>query len=271
MSSSPARRPLRSVISEPAEPFLYRIVWVLGQLLRRTTRQDWRGQQNVPSTGGLVLVANHLSNFDPLALAHFLIWSGRWPRFLAKASLWKVPLVRTVVTRCGQIPVERNSRDSARGLTQAAAAVRAGKCVVVYPEGTITRDPELWPMAGKTGAARIALETGAPVVPVGQWGAQQVMPGVRPTLPRLLPRPTLRVAAGPPVDLDDLRGRPLTHDVTREATDRITAAITALVAELRGATPPAQPYQRAGATVPDPRPTTDSGDHGHQDGPGENR
>ncbi len=233
MTASPALPPLRTVISEPAEPFLYRTVWVMNQLLRRLNHQDWRHQERIPQTGGLLICANHISNFDPIALAHFLIWSGRWPRYLAKAALWRVPVIATVMVRCGQIPVERHSADAAVGLRHAIEAVEQGRCVVVYPEGTITRDPAMWPMAGKTGAARIALQAGVPVVPVGQWGAQLVMPGVKVSVPRLLPRKTMRMLAGPPVDLDDLRAGPLTHDVLREATERIMAAITALVAELR--------------------------------------
>ena len=238
MTASPARRPLRAVISEPAEPFLYRAVWILGIMLRRLTRQDWRGQESIPARGGVLVCANHISNFDPVALAHFLVWSGRWPRYLAKASLWQLPLIRTVMIRCGQIPVERHSADAAIGLAEAIQAVRDGKCVVVYPEGTITRDPDLWPMTGKTGAARIALETGAPVIPVGEWGSAAIMPGLKPSFPRFLPRKTLRAAAGPPVHLDDLQGPAVSHEDVREATRRIMAAITELVAELRDEQPP---------------------------------
>ena len=128
-------------------------------------------------------------------------------------------------------------------------AVRDGKAVVVYPEGTITRDPDLWPMTGRSGAARIALQTGCPVIPVGQWGAQEVMYGERKHFPRLLPRTTLRFRAGPPVPLDDLRALstgsgPIDPAVLAQATDRILDAITALVAGLRDAIPPAVRFDR---------------------------
>ena len=113
---------------------------------------------------------------------------------------------------------------------------------MIYPEGTITRDPDLWPMRGKTGAARLAFTTGSPVVPIGQWGAQELMPGREPRFPRLLPRKTLRVAVGDPVSLNDLRQKSVTAATLDEATGRIMDAITALVAELREATPPAQRY-----------------------------
>jgi 1-acyl-sn-glycerol-3-phosphate acyltransferase len=117
--------------------------------------------------------------------------------------------------------------------------VEAGRAVVVYPEGTITGDPDLWPMRGHTGAARIALQTAAPVVPVGQWGAQDILYGNRLGVPRLLPRKTFHLVTGTPVALDDLRGVPMTAAVLTEATTRIMDAITALVAELRQEPPPA--------------------------------
>lgn len=141
------------------------------------------------------------------------------------------------------IPVYRGSDNAARSLEAARRGLAAGACVMFYPEGTCTRDPELWPMEGKTGAARLALETGAPVIPVAHWGAQEILPyGSR--RPRPLPRKTFRVLAGPPVDLSRYEGRPLRADVLREATADIMAAITAQLAELRGEKPPETPFKR---------------------------
>jgi 1-acyl-sn-glycerol-3-phosphate acyltransferase len=129
--------------------------------------------------------------------------------------------------------------------------VRRGRLVVVYPEGTLTRDPDLWPMVGKTGAARIALSAGVPVIPVAQWGAQDILyPYAK--RPSLLPRKTIHANAGPPVDLDDLRGRPITPELLREATDRIMAAVTSLLEEVRGETAPAERFDPRAAGV---RPT----------------
>ena len=95
--------------------------------------------------------------------------------------------------------------------------MRDGECVVIYPEGTLTRDPELWPMAGKSGAARIALATGCPVIPVGQWGAQEILPPYAKT-PDLFPRKHLTLKAGDPVPLDDLLAQPTTPEVVDQAT-----------------------------------------------------
>ena len=108
-------------------------------------------------------------------MAHILWDHGRIPRYLAKAGLFKNKLLGFFLRSAGQIPVHRSSKDAAGAFDAAVAAVRAGKCVVVYPEGTITRDPGLWPMVGKSGAARIALATDAPVIPIGQWGAQELL------------------------------------------------------------------------------------------------
>lgn len=239
-------RPLREANVEPGGEAIAATVSLLHAVLRPLTRRDWRGQQHLPATGGVIVVVNHISNVDPLAVGQYLAFSGRWPRFLAKASLFRIPLVGAVIRACGQIPVQRRSAAAKDALDAAVAAVEQGRAVVVYPEGTISDDPGLWPMRGHTGAARIALQTAAPVVPVGQWGAQQIMYGHRITWPRLLPRATFRLTAGPPVPLDDLRGLPLTADVLAQATERIMVAITDLVAELRGEQPPAVRF--------DPRP-----------------
>jgi 1-acyl-sn-glycerol-3-phosphate acyltransferase len=139
--------------------------------------------------------------------------------------------------------VQRQAPAAADALASAVRAVEVGQAVTVYPEGTITRDPDLWPMAGRTGAARICLQTGCPVVPIGQWGAQEIMYGTRIGLPRLLPRKTLRLKAGDPLQLDDLRSHKMSSPILIEATDRIMDAITSLVVDLRGGAPPSQRFE----------------------------
>jgi 1-acyl-sn-glycerol-3-phosphate acyltransferase len=253
MPRSAALRPLRSVNSEPAEPALVRVVGTLNVGFKRLTDRDWRDIDKIPKTGGVIFVVNHISNIDPIAVGQFLAYGGRWPRFLGKSSLFTIPVVGKIITACGQIPVERSSRAAGQALAAAISAVREGKSVVIYPEGTITLDPKLWPMAGKTGAARVSLATGCPVVPIGQWGAHEVMPGKKPTLPRFFPRKMLRLKAGDPVPLDDLRAKEPTSAVLREATDRIMQAITALVADLRDEPPPPVRYDatKHGPAAPD--------------------
>lgn len=235
-------RPLSQANHEPGGEHIATVVRLLHLLVRPLTRRDWRGQAKVPLTGGVVFVVNHISNVDPLAVGQFMAYSGRWPRFLAKASLFRVPVLGRVLRACGQIPVQRGSRLSANAVVAAEDAVAAGRAVVIYPEGTITRDPQLWPMLGRTGAARVALKTVCPVVPIGQWGAQEILYGHHLGFPRIWPRKTLRILVGEPVGLDDLRDQPLTAALLEQATTRIMDAITALVAELRGEDPPAERF-----------------------------
>jgi 1-acyl-sn-glycerol-3-phosphate acyltransferase len=247
-----ARR-LSKANTEPGGRAIFGAVILLNAVLRPLTRRDWRGQEKLPRTGGVVVVANHISNADPLALGQFLAYSGRWPRFLAKASIFKIPILGGILRACGQLPVERNSTRSGEGLAAAIAAVGEGRAVVIYPEGTISKDPDLWPMAGRTGAARVALRTGCPVIPVGQWGAQELLYGDQLGFPKILPRKTLRLIVGDPVLLDDLRRLPLTAAVLGEATTRMMDALTALVAELRGAEPPAERYDPRAQRTEDTR------------------
>lgn len=210
-------------------------------LLRLLTRQRWIDGEKIPAHGGCVVAGNHVSHIDPLTFAHFVYGHGRIVRFLAKAEVLDVPVLGRLIRATGQIPVYRMTADASLAFRAAVAAVGEGKCVVVYPEGTITRDPDLWPMVGKTGAARIALSTDAPVIPVAQWGPQDILAPYA-ARPRLFPRRTMVVQAGDPVDLDDLRDREPTPEVLREATARIMAAITALLEDIRGEQAPLERY-----------------------------
>ena len=220
---------------------------IVKPLLLATTKQKWEGGDRIPETGGCILVLNHVSHVDPLTAAH-LVWDhGRIPRYLAKAGLFKNKLLGYFLRAAGQIPVERSSA-GARAFDAAVAAVNAGEIVVVYVEGSITKDPDGWPMVGKSGAARIALATGCPVIPVGQWGAQELLPAYT-AKPKLFPRTTVRMKIGDRVDLSDLLGKEQTHDVATEATDRIMRAIVALVADVRGEEPPAELFDPRKAGV----------------------
>jgi 1-acyl-sn-glycerol-3-phosphate acyltransferase len=223
-------------------------VGVVKPTLLLFTRRTWEGGENIPVSGGCVVAVNHISQIDPLTLAHFLYDHGRLPRYLTKDGLWKVPLLGKVLDNSGMIPVSRQSTEASRAFDSAVEAVRRGECIGVYVEGSITRDPDGWPMRGKTGAARIALATGCPVIPVGQWGAQELWPAYS-KRPRIFPRTTVRYQAGPPVDLADLQGKPQTAEVLREATDRIMAAITRIVEDLRGETAPPERFDPRAAGI----------------------
>jgi len=212
------------------------VVPIVKPFLLATTKQDWHGAERIPETGGAVLALNHLSHIDPLTAAHVVWEYGRMPRYLAKAGLFKNKYFGAFLRAAGQIPVDRASA-GLQAFDAAVEAVNRGELVVVYVEGSITKDPEGWPMTGKTGAARIALATGCPVIPVGQWGAQELLPAYSLKL-RPFPRKTIRMRIGEPVPLDDLQGQAGDIQAVRQATDRIMSAIVGLVAELRGEEPP---------------------------------
>lgn len=213
-------------------------VFVLWLPMQLVTKRDWQGLENLENDpGGIIVAPNHTSWFDPLVVAHMLWSRDRPPRFLAKESVFRVPIMGQIITSAGQVKVYRETAEAVDAVRDAVSAVEGGECIVVYPEGTITRDPGLWPMQGKTGAARIALATGRPLLPLAQWGAQGVMPPYRRQL-RLFPRKTMHVRIGAPVDLSDLASRPLDADTLRIATDRLMDAMTGLLADIRDESPP---------------------------------
>jgi 1-acyl-sn-glycerol-3-phosphate acyltransferase len=233
--------------------FWYRLAAVIAKPpLVVLFKRDWRGMEHIPVEGGFITAVNHNSYLDPLSYAHFQYNTGRVPRFLAKAPLFKPAFVGAILRGTGQIPVYRESTDAANAFRAAVDAINSGECVAFYPEGTLTRDPEMWPMVGKTGVARVALMTKAPVIPVAQWGANEVMPPyAKEKKVRLFPRRTLRVVAGPPVDLSAFYGQEASAEVLRDATDTIMAAVSELLGELRGQTPPAErfdPRKQKGTT-----------------------
>jgi len=218
---------------------------VLHPGLRLLMRFKWAGKQNIPKTGGIILAPNHLSYADWPAIALFSDgYAHRYPVFMIKSGIFEVKVIGPLMYKFGQLPVYRDRGDAGLVLKQAERALREGACVIVYPEGTASRDPDLWPMVGKTGAARLALTTGAPVVPIAQWGAQEILPYGTKKL-HLWPRKTVQMTAGPPVDLSAYAGQRLSASTLREATADIMADITALLAGIRHETPPAIPWDPA--------------------------
>jgi 1-acyl-sn-glycerol-3-phosphate acyltransferase len=221
--------------SEKSRPSIF---WVLagliiplGSLLARFKITDG---DKLPRHGAYIISPNHYSEIDPVMVG-MVVWKlGRLPRFLAKESLFRVPVVGWFLRKSGQVPVARGgSGRGAAPLDEAQKIIDDGKVVVIYPEGSLTRDPDMWPMRGKTGAARMALEHDLPVIPMAHWGTQQVMARYAKKI-SFFPRKTILVKVGDPVDLSAFRGRSLDQATLTEATDVIMNAITALLADLRG-------------------------------------
>lgn len=253
-TTKPWRLPLARVNHQPAPPVYKGLVWLVRRVLPLFVTRTWAGQEKLPATGGVLIVANHIGNFDVLVLGEFVIMSGRWPRFLGKSEIWKVPVIGWLARSCEQIPVLRNTANAKDSLVHARRALEEGRAVAVYPEGTITADPDVWPMTGRTGAARLALETGVPVVPIGQIGAEQVLGGKRLEFRKLfsLRRRPVSLAIGDPVDLSRFQsdGEP-TKETLEAATVAILDAITELVEQVRGEEAPEGRWDmRVGARVP---------------------
>jgi 1-acyl-sn-glycerol-3-phosphate acyltransferase len=205
--------------------------------------KKWEGLEKLPA-GGFIAAPNHCTEIDPLVVGHMLYNQKRMPHFLAKAGLFKVPVLGAVLRSTKQIPVERSTTGANRSLQLAKEIVKEGGAIIIYPEGTLTRDPALWPMKGHTGAARMALESGIPVVPIAHWGAQEVFPRYAKRF-YIFPRKTSRLVVGDPVDLSAFEGHPLDKATLDAATNAIMDAITGLLAGLRGEQPPAQRWNPA--------------------------
>lgn len=201
-------------------------------------RIRWHNLDRVPppSEGGIVLAINHVSQIDTMLIARFVWQSGRIPRFMIKSDVFKSPALRWVLQGAGQIPVERHTQNAAHALGDAVDALARGEAVIIYPEGTTTKDPTKWPMQGKTGIARLVLlSPHTPIVPVGQWGADK-RDGF--SVRRLGRRRLAEVSVGKPIDLSRYRGAEPNAANLREITDVIMTAVRDEVADLRGATAP---------------------------------
>jgi 1-acyl-sn-glycerol-3-phosphate acyltransferase len=216
--------------------FFYPFGWL-------SARPRFVGLEHIPRQGGAVIAANHISHVDPIYSALAVHIARRVPRFLAKDSLWRVPLLGTILRSTGQIPVFRGTADAKASLREGTAALEGGKALIVYPEGTISRDPAHWPMQPRTGVARLALSSGVPVVPMVHWGTQAVLDGYRKRY-RPLPRTTVTVRCGEPVDLSAYRGRTVDAAVLREVTDLIMGRVRDLLAEVREEPAPQEFYRR---------------------------
>jgi 1-acyl-sn-glycerol-3-phosphate acyltransferase len=198
---------------------------------------NWRleGLEKIPAEGPVIVAGNHLSYVDPLAHGYFVVKAGRRPRFLAKQELFDAPFIGTVLRGARQISVERGTGDRSP-LEDAGRAVERGEVVVIYPEGTTTTTHEDFsPGRGKTGAVRLSLATGVPILPVVTWGGQFVWRrSGRQSL--TFGRP-IWVVAGEPFDLSErLDGEPDARRL-RALTDDLMGVLEKLVADLRARYP----------------------------------
>lgn len=213
----------------------WRFAWlVLYYPVSALVRLTYRHIERIPQQGPMIVVTNHVSHIDPFLVSKFLLDAARTPRFLAKESIFDVPVVGWGMRMMGHIPVKRGSTDARQSLAAAVAALADGGVIVLHPEGTVTRDPEGWPMVGRTGAARLAtLVPDVPVIPIAQWGVQEQIDLYKKKI-KLLPRARHTISVGEPVDLSAFRDRDVNTRLLREITDTIMRRLRSDVAELRG-------------------------------------
>lgn len=207
-------------------------------------RRRYLGGERIPREGAALLVFNHVSHMDPAVDAVFVHRHKRVPRFMAKDSVASAPVFGRIFLGSGGIPVYRGSATAGDSLRAAHQALREGKVVVTYPEGTITKEPGHWPKRAFTGAARLALKNDVPVLPIARWGTQDVLDFYRKKL-RIFPRKTVTHVVGEPIDLSAYRDKELTAAVLREVTDLMMDRVTGLLAEIRGEQPPTEKPESA--------------------------
>ncbi len=207
------------------------------------------GAEHVRREGGVLLVMNHISHLDPPVDAVFVHRNGRVPRFLAKDSLFRMPIFKHMISGAGSIPVYRERANAGDSLVAAREALRNGKLVVIYPEGTITKDPEGWPMRSRTGVARLAmecLEHDIPVLTAARWGTRDILNAYTKKF-RPFPRKKVTIDVSAPVDLSEFKGRELDNELLREVTEFLMTRVRAQLAGLRGEEAPTEFYNPAKA------------------------
>jgi len=222
-------------VSERSRPSLFWLFAVIAlPLMSMMVKFRFHDREKAPQTGAVIFTPNHFTNIDPVVMGVATFHLGRLPRFMAKASILRIPVIGWLLRKSGQIPVERGgSTRSSAALLAAKELVGKGRALIVYPEGSLTRDPDMWPMRGKSGAVRLALELGIPVVPMAHWGTQAVMARYSKKI-NFFPRHTVDVKVGDPVDLSEFAGKPLDSKTLNEATNKVMDAVTALLEDLRG-------------------------------------
>ena len=227
-------------------PFVMSLVAViLGGLLHILFWVQVIGKEKLPKTGAYILVFNHVTHLDPLAVAYATFFGlKRGPHFLAKGNLFKIPVFGQILTAAGQVPVYRNGRRNTEPMEAAYRFLDAGHVITIFPEGTLTREPNGWPMRGKTGSVRMAIQAGVPIYAAGQWGSEVVLPTYT---KRLRPKPwhKVRVLIGDQIDLSKFHGRQLTTEQLKDATRIVMTAITKQVEILRDGKAPKMLYDPA--------------------------
>lgn len=222
---------------------------ILMPILNLITKRNWLNTEKIPKSGAAVFYSNHVSYMDALVLAHYLYKNGRAPRFIGKEAVFNIPVVGWVLYKAEQIPVKRQSDSAAVALSEAIAALKIGHAIGIYPEGTLTRDPNLWPMTGKTGAIRLALAAGAPLIPIAQWGDHKILAPYSKLL-KPFPRKVVTLKCGEAIDLTKWHGKEDDPVAMEEATNFVMTELANMVGNLRNEVPPAELFDIRKSDLP---------------------
>ncbi|WP_346844660.1 lysophospholipid acyltransferase family protein [uncultured Rothia sp.] len=237
MSAAQSNKPLPELKPTASGDAIYRGLGNVARVIYRgLLKLEIEGADNLPRSQGYIVISNHLSEMDPVTVAYPVFTTGTLPRFLAKESLFRAPGLGWILRKLAHIPVARGSVDARKSLETAQNVVNGGGAVIIYPEGTLTKDPQGWPMSARTGAARLALATGAPVIPIAHWGDQDFLPPH--SKPSFFPRKKVRVKVGQPLDLTQLitveEGKKYSRAELVQVTDFMLDTITDLLVDIRG-------------------------------------
>jgi 1-acyl-sn-glycerol-3-phosphate acyltransferase len=226
--------------------------WEPGYLLVQATllpalgawfRWSIEGSENVPERGPAIVACNHVAYLDPLAVGYAIDKAGRRPRFLTKSELFRDRRIGWALRATRQIEVRRGTVHASSALDQALDALRTGEIVVIFPEGTVTTDPDLEPMAPKSGAIRLALRSHAPVIPCAVWGTANVWPKGH-YAKRWWPGQDILVRFGEPMAV---AGDPDSRRAITESGQRVMERIAALVSSLKPVLPDSRRPSRRSA------------------------
>ena len=218
-------------------------------IMRAITKRNWVDVNKIPKSGPAIFYSNHVSYLDALVLAHMLFENGRAPRFIGKEAVFKVPIVGWVLYKAEQIPVKRESNSAQVALGEAIAALKLGHAIAIYPEGTLTRDENLWPMTGKTGAMRLAIASGAPLIPVAQWGVHKILAPYSRAF-RIFPRKKVTLVVGDPLDISKWSGKEDDPIAMEEATGFAMKKLAQMVGDIRNEQPPKELFDIRKSDLP---------------------
>ena len=222
---------------------------VLIPILKLITKRTWLNVEKIPKSGPVVFYSNHVSYIDAFVFAHYLFENGRAPRFIGKEAVFRIPVFGWILYKAEQIPVKRESNSAAVALSEAISALKMGHAIGIYPEGTLTRDQNLWPMSGKTGAVRLALAADAPLIPVAQWGDHKILAPYSKILKIFPPKP-ISLMCGDPIDLSKWLGKEDDPVAMEEATNYAMRILADMVGQLRNEPAPSQLFDLRKSDLP---------------------